>query len=258
MKILTWNVNSVKTRLERLIACLERHQPDIVCLQELKTVEEKFPFEAIREAGYHAAVYGQKTYNGVAILSKQEPQDIRRGIDDDVDDPQARLVSAQIGDVRVISVYFPNGSAVGSDKWEYKLHWMARLQALFERDYSAVQPLLVCGDTNIAIHDSDVANPDNWADSVLCAAPGREALQRILAWGLHDVFGRLHPDGGIYSWWDYRNLGFPKNDGLRIDHILATKTLADVCTEASVDRDERKGTKENKPSDHAPVIAVFS
>ena len=258
MKILTWNVNSVKTRLERLIACLERHQPDIVCLQELKTVEEKFPFEAIREAGYHAAVFGQKTYNGVAILSKQEPQDIRLGIDDDVDDPQARLVSAQISDVRVISAYFPNGSTVGSDKWEYKLAWMARLRALLERSYSPDQPLLVCGDTNIAIHDSDVANPDNWADSVLCAAPGREALQHVLDWGLRDVFGELHPEGGIYSWWDYRNLGFPKNDGLRIDHILATRPLADSCTEASVDRDERKGTKEDKPSDHAPVIAVFS
>lgn len=254
MKIITWNVNSVRTRLERLLGVLDRHQPDIICLQELKTVEDNFPFDDLKSAGYHAAVFGQKTYNGVALLSKSEPNDIRRGFDDDSDDPQARLISAEIDSVRVICGYFPNGSTVGSDKWVYKLDWMKRLRRLLDRDFDPKQPLLLCGDTNVAIDDSDVANPASWADSVLCVPEARDALGDVIDWGLHDVFREKNPEGGIYSWWDYRQLGFPKNDGLRIDHILATDVLAQKCVSSEIDRDERKG---QQPSDHAPVIAVF-
>jgi exodeoxyribonuclease III len=254
MKIITWNVNSVRSRLERLLSLLARHQPDIVCLQELKTVEDNFPRDEIVSAGYHAAVFGQKTYNGVALLSTSEPGDIRRGFDDGSDDPQARLISADIDGVRVICGYFPNGGTVGSEKWEYKLDWMKRLRAKLDRDFDPSQPLLLCGDTNVAIDDSDVANPASWADSVLCAQPARDALAAICDWGLVDVFRQKNPDGGVYSWWDYRQLAFPKNDGLRIDHILATAPLAKTCVESQIDRDERKG---QQPSDHAPVIAVF-
>ncbi|MDX9857771.1 MAG: exodeoxyribonuclease III [candidate division Zixibacteria bacterium] len=254
MKIITWNVNSIRSRLARLLAVLERHQPDIVCLQELKTIEDNFPRDEISSAGYHAAVFGQKTYNGVALLSKSEPGDIRRGFDDGSDDPQARLISADIDGVRVICGYFPNGGTVGSEKWEYKLDWMKRLRAKLDRDFDPSQLLLLCGDTNVAIDDSDVANPVSWADSVLCAPPARDALARICDWGLVDVFRRKSPDGGVYSWWDYRQLAFPKNDGLRIDHILATASLAKTCVASQIDRDERKG---QQPSDHAPVIAVF-
>ena len=252
MKVITWNVNSIRTRLDRLVALLARHRPDVVCLQELKVVDEDFPFAALEEAGYQAAVYGQKTYNGVAILSREPAVDIRTGFGDD--DPQARLISASVNGVQVLSTYFPNGGEVGSDKYAYKLDWMKRLRSLLDRDYDAASPLLVCGDTNIALHDHDIAKPEKWTGSVLCTPEGRAALTDICAWGLRDVFGEKYPDGGLFSWWDYRQLAFPKGDGLRIDHILATATLADRCTAASIDRDERKG---EKPSDHAPVIAEF-
>lgn len=254
MRVITWNVNSVRTRLDRLLGVLSRHQPDIVCLQELKAPTEDFPYDEIGKAGYRAAVYGQKTYNGVAILSRGALDDIRTGFGADDGDPQARVISAMAGPVRVLSTYFPNGGEVGSDKYAYKLDWMARLRQLLDRDYDVSIPLLVCGDTNIALHERDVAYPEKWSDSVLCTAEGRAALEQICAWGLRDVFGEKHPEGGHYSWWDYRQLAFPKGDGLRIDHILATPGLADRCRTAAIDRDERKG---EKPSDHAPVMAEF-
>lgn len=257
MKIITWNVNSVRSRLERLIALLERHSPDVVCLQEIKGGDDVFPRDEIAAAGYRSAVFGQKSYNGVAILSRVEPADVRRGMGDGDDDnaaAEARLISADIEGVRVFSVYVPSGRQVASEHYEHKLRWLARLGRHLERDFSPSEPIALCGDFNVAPDDADVANPTDWADSVLCDAAAREALAGVCGWGLTDVFRRLHPDGGVYSWWDYRRLAFAKNDGLRIDHIWATATLASRCCGASIDRDERKGPK---PSDHAPVIAVF-
>jgi len=254
MKIATWNVNSIRARHERLLAWLGKHAPDVLCLQELKVTDDAFPCDAIQQAGYHAVVHGQKTYNGVAILSRAEPADVERGMDDDVDDPQARLVSAVIGGVRVISAYVPNGQAVGSDKYAYKLDWLRRLRDRLDKRFSPSDALVLCGDLNVAPDDDDVAHPDAWADSVLCHPDVRDALAVICDWGLTDVFREHHPEGGLYSWWDYRRLGFPKNDGLRLDHILATEAMATRCAAAEIDRDERKGSK---PSDHAPVIAVF-
>ena len=254
MKIATWNVNSVRARLDRLVAWLGRHRPDVLCLQELKGMEDAFPFDAIAEAGYHAAVLGQKTYNGVAILSRNESADVRRGMGDDADDPQARLISAEVAGVRVFSAYVPNGREVGSESWDYKLRWLDRLAAHIEREFSASQPIALCGDFNVAVDDADVARPDEWEGSVLCHPDARDALSRIRQWGFVDVFRKHNPAGGIYSWWDYRRLAFPKNHGLRIDHIYATTPLADRSAGAFVDRDERKG---QKPSDHAPVIAEF-
>jgi exodeoxyribonuclease-3 len=172
-----------------------------------------------------------------------------------VDDPQARLVATRIQGVLVVSVYVPNGSSVGSDKYQYKLAWFKRLRGFLERHASPREPLLVCGDFNVAPKDSDVARPDEWADSVLCDGDVRAAFADIMRWGLVDVFNKHHPAGGVYSWWDYRMLGFPKNNGLRIDHILATDALACRSVEASIDREERKG---QLPSDHAPVIARFA
>jgi exodeoxyribonuclease-3 len=252
MKVATWNVNSIRARLERLQNWLTKNQPDVLCLQELKTVDENFPFDEIGALGYHAAVYGQKTYNGVAILSREEPQDVQRGFGDE--DPQARSIACTIGGIRVINVYVPNGGEVGSDKFAYKLDWMTRLRNHIDTHYSQSDKLLVCGDTNVALSDSDVANPGMWAESVLCTLDVRKALTELVDWGLTDLHHALHPQGGVYSWWDYRQLAFPKNDGLRIDHILATETLAKKCTGIAIDRDERKGSK---PSDHAPVIAEF-
>ena len=253
MKLATWNVNSVRAREGRLMAWLARHQPEVVCLQELKGTAEVFPMAAVRAAGYHAAVFGQRTYNGVAILGLDAPEDVRHGLDDGVDDVQARLVSAKVCGVRVICVYVPNGGEVGSEKWQYKLTWLERLLAYLRRWHTPVEPLIVCGDFNIVPDDRDAANPDAWRDTVLTHADVRARFRPILDWGLRDVLRERHPEGGIYSWWDYRNLGFANNDGLRIDLVLATSALA--CSDAQVDRDERKG---QQPSDHAPVVVTLS
>lgn len=254
MKIATWNVNSIRARLDRLIAWLGRTAPDVVGLQELKVASEEFPFDAMRAAGYHAAVHGQRTYNGVAILSRSEPRDVVFGMSGDPADDQARLVAATVDEVRVVSAYVPNGQLVGSDKWAYKLSWLARLGAWLEREHSPATPLVVCGDFNVAPEDRDVARPDEWRDTVLCHEEAREALRDVLGWGLVDTIRLHHPGPGPYSWWDYRQLAFPKGNGLRIDHIFATRPAAAYCIKAWVDRDERKGTL---PSDHAPVIAEF-
>jgi exodeoxyribonuclease-3 len=254
MKIATWNVNSVRARLDRLLAWLQKAQPDILCLQELKTREEAFPYEAIREAGYHVAVYGQRTFNGVAILSRTEPQNARQGMDDGVEDPQARFITAQVGTIQITSAYIPNGQVVGSAHYAYKLDWLRRLRAFLEKNSTPQTPLVVCGDFNVARDDLDVADPAAWEETVLYHPMSRAALEELLGWGLVDVHRQKHPEGRLYSWWDYRMLAFPKNDGLRLDYIFATLPLAARCASAEIDRQERKGAK---PSDHAPVIAVF-
>ncbi len=242
-------------RLERALRWLDTHRPDVMCLQELKSVEEKFPFDVLREAGYHAAVCGQPTYNGVAVLSRDEPREIHKSLGDSKEDPQARFLSALVRNVRILSVYVPNGSVVGSEKWTYKLEWLGRLRAYLDAHHDPAGPLALCGDFNVAPEDRDVANPDKWRDSVLCHEQGRKALRELGEWGLVDAFRRHHSEGGLYSWWDYRQLGFPKNDGLRLDHIFVTETLARRSLAAEIDRQERKG---KQPSDHAPVIASFS
>ncbi len=240
---------------ERALAWLENHQPDILCLQELKGPAEKFPFTEFEAAGYQAAVHGQKTYNGVAILSRVAPAEVQRGFGGDDDDPQARLITARFDDLHVVSIYVPNGSVVGSEKYEYKLAWLARLRDLLRQRFAPTDMLAVCGDFNIAEDEKDLAHPEQWVDSVLFHPDMRAELQELMRWGLVDTFRRHHPEGGQYSWWDYRMLAFPKNNGVKIDHILATEPLAARCVAASIDRNERKG---KKPSDHAPVVAEFS
>ncbi|MFI4915057.1 MAG: exodeoxyribonuclease III [Phycisphaerales bacterium JB060] len=257
MRVITWNVNSVKVRGERLAGVLERHQPDVVCLQELKAPELPGPvLDDLERLGYHAAVYGQKTYNGVAILSKTEPTDVVRGFQGDggPEDDHARLISAMVDGVRIYSAYFPNGGEVGSEKFAYKLAWMERLRALLDARHTSTEPIIVAGDMNVAPFDTDVAKLDRWADTTHCVPEAREGLRHVEGFGLVDTLHEKHPEGGVYSWWDYRQLAFPKGDGLRIDIIYATPELAKACTDASIDRDERKG---KQPSDHAPVIADF-
>lgn len=255
MKIATWNVNSIRAREERLLKWLAKQQPDVLCLQELKVVEEVFPFKTLRQAGYTAAVYGQKTYNGVAILARAEPTDVERGFGDGVDDPQARFMAATVAGVRIISAYVPNGGEVGSEKYAYKLEWLRRLKTYLKDRGRLSGPLALCGDFNIAPEERDVATPDLWEGSVLFNPEMRDQFRELLELGLVDTFRLHHVEAGLYSWWDYQRLAFPRNDGLRIDHILATHSLTDRCTEALIDREERKG---QKPSDHAPVIAVFN
>ncbi|HEX6836335.1 MAG TPA: exodeoxyribonuclease III [Polyangia bacterium] len=254
MKIATWNVNSIRVRMERVIPWLQEHQPDVLCMQELKVEEEKFPFLELRGLGYHVEIAAQKTYNGVAILSKTPIADVRRGLDDGVEDPQARLIGGVVDGVRIMSVYVPNGQAPGTDKYEYKLQWMDRLVRDLDAHYDRAQPLLICGDFNVAPEDKDVHDPVAWAQETLFHIDARKALDRIRAWGLVDLFRLHHWEAGYYSWWDYQMLGFPKNRGLRIDHIFATEPLARRCDGCWIDREARKG---QKPSDHAPVVATF-
>jgi len=253
MLLATWNLNSVRAREERLLAWLERRQPDVVCLQELKCTNEQFPFEAIEGAGYKAAVHGQKTYNGVAILAKSEIENVTTGFGDGGDDTQARVIAGTVNGARIISVYVVNGKQIGSDKYEFKLEWLDRLER-----YLAAQaldgPLAICGDYNIAPEERDVSEPDRWRDGIIFNPDLSARYERLLELGLVDTFRTHHDEGGLYSWWDYRMLAFPKDNGLRIDYNLATPALAERSTDAWVDRDERKG---EKPSDHAPVITVF-
>jgi exodeoxyribonuclease-3 len=255
MKLATWNVNSVRARQDRLLAWLEREKPDVVCLQELKVTDEAFPRLELEGLGWHIAMIGQRTYNGVAILSRSEISDVRIGLADGDPDTEARFIAGMTAGVRVISAYIPNGRSVGSDKWDYKLAWLRRLLMHLERHYKATEPLVLAGDFNVAPEDRDVARPDEWRDTVLCHEDGRALVRELITWGLVDTIRLHHTAEGPYSWWDYRMLGFAKGNGLRIDHILATKPLADRCTEAYVVRDERKG---KQPSDHAPVVAVFA
>ena len=255
-KIITWNVNSIRARHDRLLALLGRHEPDVLCLQELKLEEEKFPWEDVRAAGYHAVCVGQKSYNGVAILSRTEPEDVRRGMGDGGDDSQARLISARVRGIRVFSAYFPNGSTPDSDKYAFKLAWMERLATKLRAEHAPDEPLALCGDFNVAPTDLDVRNPEKWAETVLCRPEVRQALQRIRDFGLVDTLRRTKPEeGNLYSYWDYQQLAFPKNDGIRIDHVDVTEPLARRLLEVRIDREERKG---KQPSDHAPVIATFT
>jgi exodeoxyribonuclease III len=255
MKIATWNVNSVKARQERLLAWLGKNQPDVLCLQELKVTDDVFPVEPLRAAGYHAAVWGQKTYNGVAILSKTEPEDVQRGFGDGGDDAHSRSIAATVAGLRIYSIYVPNGQTVGSDKYQYKLEWLRRLRRHLDTHHKPTDALLLCGDFNVAPKESDVANPQAWEKTVLFDPTCRAALGEIVRFGLVDVFDKHHPEGGQYSWWDYRMLAFPKNNGLRIDHILATEPVARRSVAATIDRQERKG---KLPSDHAPVVVEIA
>lgn len=254
MKLASWNVNSLKIRLPQLLEWLDSRQPDVVCLQETKLEDQNFPRLEIEAAGYEAAVCGQKTYNGVALLSRRGLSDITCG-NPRFPDEQKRLIAATVGTTRVVCAYMPNGQAVGSDKYDYKLNW---LQGLTEwlRDEMATHPdIVLAGDFNIAPDDRDVYDPVAWAGQILCSPAERAAFQRLLALGLQDSFRLFEQPAKTYSWWDYRMLGFQKNNGLRIDHILLSDQLAERCVAAGVDREMRK---HERPSDHAPVTVELA
>jgi len=254
MKIVCWNINSLRRRQERLLAWLAQAKPDIVCLQETKCTNDQFPVLDLRAAGYQAAFHGQKSYNGVAILSKEEPRDVRVAMCDEEEDPQARVIAATIGGVRVFSIYAPNGQAVGSPAYDCKLKWYARLRNCLREHESSDADLVVCGDFNVAPQDEDVHDPDLWRGAIMCSEGERAAFQSLTDAGLVDTLRLHHKETGIFTWWDYRMLSFPKNRGLRIDAVLASKTLAAKCSAAGIDREMRKG---KEPSDHAPIWAEF-
>ena len=253
MRIVSWNINSLRRRQDRLFAWLEATKPDIVCLQETKCPDEQFPGLALQAVGYQSAYHGEKSYNGVAILAKTQLRGVRPSLCDEVADPQARVIAATIGNVRVFSIYAPNGQAVGSPAYEYKLHWYRRLRGCVAKEKFA--DLVVCGDFNVAPEDIDVYDPDLWRGAIMCSDGERTAFRQLCDNGFRDTLRLHHNEGGLFSWWDYRMLAFPKNRGLRIDAILASESLAKKCTDAGIDREMRKG---KEPSDHAPVWAEFS
>jgi exodeoxyribonuclease-3 len=253
VKIASWNINSLRKRQDRLFAWLEHEKPDVVCLQETKCTDEQFPILALQAVGYNAVYHGEKSYNGVAILSKSKPRDVRASLCDEVVDPQARVIAAKIDNLRVYSIYAPNGQAIGSPAYEYKLHWYARLRDCLAKEAS--DNLIVCGDFNVAPEDVDVFDPELWRGAIMCSDGERSAFRSLCEIGLRDTLRLHHKEGGLFSWWDYRMLSFPKNRGLRIDAILARKSLAKKCTAAGIDRDMRKG---KEASDHAPVWAEFA
>ncbi len=254
MKLATWNVNSVRARLERVLDWLKTRSPDVACLQEIKCVEDQFPRLEVEALGYQVELFGQKTYNGVAILSKGPITDVTRNMGDD--DGHARLIAATVGGIRVVDCYAPNGQAVDSVAYRYKLGWYEKLAIFLAGQKSAGLPLLVCGDFNVAPHPIDVHDPAAWEGQTLFTEKERAAWEHVRqTHALVDLYRDKHPEPGKFTWWDYRMLGFPKNHGLRIDHILVDQTLAARCTSVEIDREARKG---KQPSDHAPVIAEFS
>lgn len=252
-KIATWNVNSLKVRLPQVLDWLAAQKPDVLCLQETKLEDKVFPFEEIEAAGYRAVHHGQKTYNGVAILAKVDAQDVVRNIPD-FDDPQARVIAATLGDTRIVCAYIPNGQSVGSDKYEYKLKWLSALTNWLKEEMAHHPRLALLGDYNIAPEDRDVHDPKAWAGQILCSEAERDAFRALAELGLADAFRLFDQPEKTFSWWDYRMLGFQKNQGLRIDHILLSKALVADCRSCTVDRAPRKL---ERPSDHAPVVAEF-
>ncbi len=249
MKIASWNVNSLNVRLPHLLDWLRLRAPDIVALQETKLEDARFPDAALAEAGYRSVFAGQKTYNGVAILSRAPAQDVQVGIPG-FDDEQRRVIAATVDGLRIVDLYVVNGKAVGDEKYDYKLRWLAAVQAWLAEELRRYPDLVVLGDFNIAPDDRDVHDPAAWHEQILCSTPERDALRALLDLGLHDSH-RLHSDAaGEFSWWDYRAAGFRRNLGLRIDLVLLSGTLRARCTAAGIDREPRTW---DRPSDHAPV-----
>ena len=253
MKIASWNVNSLRVRLPQVLAWLEIHRPDVLALQETKVPDAEFPAGAFTSAGYHALCNGQKTYNGVALLS-------RSALSDCVTDPpnlvdsQRRIVAATVGDIRVINLYVPNGSEVGSEKYQYKLNWLEKISDFLASERDLCPQLVVLGDFNIAPEDRDVYDPEGWREQILCSTLERQAFQRLLDLKLSDAFREFEQPEGSYTWWDYRAAAFRRNRGLRIDHILVSDAMKREVQDCRVDIEPRK---QERPSDHAPIYANF-
>jgi len=252
MRIVTWNVNSIRARLPRVLEFLERQKPDVVLLQELKCQDEQFPAEPIEEAGYNFQVFGQKTYNGVGILARHRIEDPFRGLQDEVEDAEARVIGATVGDTMFLNLYVVNGQEVGHPRFDYKLAWLDRVARLLERRYPKNEKVVLGGDWNITFDDRDVYAPEKWREKIHCSTAERAALARIVDLGYADAFRHFTAEGGHYTWWDFRTFGFKKNEGLRIDHFLMSEAALRTCSGVTVDLEARGG---ERPSDHAPLVA---
>lgn len=253
MKIATWNVNSLRVRLDHVREWLEAEAPDVLALQETKTRDEDFPEASFSELGYQCTFSGQPTYNGVALITRTEAREVVTDLAG-IDDPQRRVLGATIDGIRVYNLYVPNGQSVESDKYQYKLHWLECLRAQLDSELHGHEKCVVLGDFNIAPEDRDVHDPEAWTGKVLCSEPERAALGRVLELGFADVFRCFDQPGESYSWWDYRAAAFRRNRGLRIDLILASAALKDHCTGCRIDVEPRRL---ERPSDHTPVVAEF-
>lgn len=253
MKIATWNVNSLNVRLGHVREWLGSASPDILVLQEIKQVTEAFDSEAFAEDGYQSIASGQKTYNGVAVACRDTPSNAVKDFPG-FEDPQRRILATTINGIRVVNLYVPNGQSVGSEKYAYKLGWLAALHEFLRAELEAHEHLVVLGDFNIAPEDRDVHNPEQWGEGILCSPAERKALRGIIRLGLVDVFRQFEQEEKKFSWWDYRAAGFRRNAGLRIDLILASTALAEKCTACYIDREPRTW---ERPSDHTPVVAEF-
>jgi exodeoxyribonuclease-3 len=254
MKIATWNVNSLKVRLPQVLDWLGAQRPEVVCLQETKLVDQDFPSAELQAAGYRAAFAGQKTYNGVAILSRAPAQDVQVGIPGFADE-QKRLIAATIDGTRIVCAYFPNGQSVGSDKYAYKLKWIEALTGWLRGELARHPRLALLGDFNIAPEERDVHDPKAWEGQVLFSEPERAAFRELIGLGFADAFRLFEQPEKTYTWWDYRMMAFRRNMGLRIDHILLSAALAQACRACGVDKESRRA---ERPSDHAPVIAELA
>jgi exodeoxyribonuclease-3 len=254
MKIASWNVNSMNVRQAHVLEWLQAQDPDVLVLQEIKQLTEKFPGDKLQALGYHSIACGQKTYNGVAVISKTPACDPVFDFPD-LDDPQRRILASTVDGVRIVNLYIPNGSEVGSEKYAYKLNWLASLRRFLEAEMQTHEKLVVLGDFNIAPADADVYDPEKWGDAILCSPAERQALQDLLDLGLSDVFRKFEHPEKTFSWWDYRAAGFRRNAGLRIDLILTNNAMTELCTASYVDKEPRAW---ERPSDHAPVVAEFA
>lgn len=259
MRLATWNVNSLNVRLAHVLDWLRAEPVDVLCLQETKLTDERFPLQALQAAGYDAAFAGQPTYNGVAILTRMAsvgpPQDVVRGHPGLPDDPQRRLIAATVAGTRIVCAYFPNGQSLESDKFVYKLAWIDALIAWLADESRLHASLALLGDFNIAPEDRDVHDPVAWAGHVLCSEPERQRFRQLLGLGLTDAFRLFDQPPRLFSWWDYRAMGFRRNAGLRIDHILLTSPLAARARGCTIDKGPRKL---DKPSDHTPVVVELA
>ena len=254
MKIATWNVNSINVRLEQMRDWLAKSGADVLCIQETKTVDENFPVDGIRELGFEAVFTGEKSYNGVAIVSKYEMSEVQKNFpDDDVDAPK-RLIAATVKGVRIVNTYIPNGTELWTDKFDFKLDWLQRLRKFFEASFERDSDVLLCGDFNVAPEEPDVWSVKNWEGKLHFSIPERAALDHVRMWGFTDLYRLRNGDLQEFSWWNYRQGAFPKNQGLRIDHVWASESLASKCTDCYIDREPRTW---ERPSDHTPVVAEF-
>lgn len=254
VKLATWNVNSIRVRLAQVLDWLQTESPDILAIQETKTTDEMFPAAEFARLGYQVVCSGQKTYNGVAIISKHTATEVMTELPL-FPDTQKRLLCARVGKLVILNIYVPNGMAPGTDKYAYKLDWLSHLQAFVQEQLEKTELLAVLGDFNIAPADEDVHNPEEWHGKVLVSEPEREHFFRLIDKGLVDCYRLFKQDAKSFSWWDYRASGFARNRGLRIDHILASKSLAEGCVASRIDTTPRKL---ERPSDHAPVVAEFN